>query len=92
MTDAESALKDSHSDYKTHLDAVFSEIQYQFPHSRIGDFTLVGYETYKRSKYVDTTNPFYQTINGSFAKLLPFIPSGFNRCATTTRVPDKEIS
>lgn len=97
MTDAESALKDSHSDYKTHLDAVFSEIQYQFPHSRIGDFTLVGYETYKRSKYVDTTNPFYQTINGTGGlvqwmygtnKLNYFATLGFSWNHTSTTLLD----
>lgn len=57
------AVKDSHSRYKTNLDAVFSEVQYQFPESKLGYFGIVGSETYKHSKYVDTSNPFFQKTN-----------------------------
>lgn len=54
----------SHSDYKTNLDGIFSELQYQFPYSKAGYFYLGIFEAYKHSKYVDTANPFFQTVNG----------------------------
>lgn len=57
------AVNNSRSDYKTHLDGIFSEIQYQFPNNKLGSFTIVAYETYKHSKYVDTLTPFSQTTN-----------------------------
>lgn len=62
-SDDELAVNDSHSDYKTCLDAVFSEVQYQLPPSKLGYISFVLFETYKRSKYIDTTYPFYQTTN-----------------------------
>ncbi len=63
LSDDVTAINNSHSKYKTHLDAVFSEIQYQLPKNKLGYFSICGYETYKHSKYVDTSNPFYQTTN-----------------------------
>jgi len=63
LSDYDEALKNSHSNYKTGLDAVLSEVQYQFPQTKLGLFSIVGYETYKHSKYRDTTNPFYQKTN-----------------------------
>ena len=62
-SDDELAVNDSRSDYKTCLDAVFSEVQYQLPPSKLGYISFVLFETYKRSKYIDTTYPFYQTTN-----------------------------
>ncbi len=63
QSDYEGALNNSRSNYKTRLDAVFSEMQYQFPDCKLGYFSISAYETYKHSKYVDTANPFYQTTN-----------------------------
>lgn len=57
------AVNNLRSDYKTHLDAIFSEIQYQLPDNKLGSFTIVAFETYKHSKYVDTLTPFSQTTN-----------------------------
>lgn len=58
-----SLLHDSRSDYRTHLDAIFSEVQYQLPNNKLGYFTISGHENYKHSKYVDTKNPLSQTTN-----------------------------
>ena len=57
-------FRGSHSDYKTHLDAVFSELQYQFPDNKYGYFYIGLFEANKHSKYVDTTDPFFQSVNG----------------------------
>lgn len=62
-SESAAAINNSQSNYKTHLDGIFSEIQYQFPDSKFGWFSVCAYETYKHSKYVDTTLPFYQTVN-----------------------------
>ena len=63
MSDDDIADNDSRSDYKTNLDAVFSEVQYQLPPNKLGYISFVLFETYKHSKYIDTTYPFYQTTN-----------------------------
>ena len=63
LSDYDAAVKNSHSNYKTDLDAVFSEVQYEFPVSKLGFFSLSGIEIYKQSKYRDTSNPFYQKTN-----------------------------
>ena len=63
----EAGFSGSHSDYKTHLDGIFSELQYQFPYSKAGYFYIGLFEMYKHSKYVDTTSPFYQTVNSTGA-------------------------
>ncbi len=70
MSDDPDALRDSHSKYKTRLDGVFSELQYQLPADRLGMFSFCAYETYKRSRYIDTANPFSQTVNvlGGYAE------------------------
>lgn len=63
MSDSPLALNDSHSEYSTQLNGVFSEIQYELPAVRLGNFTISAWESYKKSKYVDSTYPFYQTTN-----------------------------
>lgn len=63
LSDSEIAVNDSRSKYKTHLDEVFSEMQYQLPYSSLGQFTVSLFETYRRSKYVDSVFPFSQTYN-----------------------------
>lgn len=70
MSDDPDALRDSRSKYKTRLDGVFSEVQYQLPYNRLGRFSFSAYETYKRSRYVDAANPFSQTVNalGGYAE------------------------
>lgn len=65
----ESVLSNSHSNYKTHLDAIFSEVQYQLPHNKLGYFTVSGFNTYKHSKYVDTQTPFFQATNQTGAMI-----------------------
>ena len=57
------AVDNSRSDYKTHLDAVFSELQYELPYKKFGMLSFSVYEVYKRSKYIDTASPFSQTTN-----------------------------
>lgn len=58
------AVNNSRSDYKTHLDAVFSELQYQLPYrEEIGLFSFCAYGNYKHSKYINTSTPFNQTTN-----------------------------
>lgn len=63
LSDDANALRDSHSKYKTNLDAVFSELQYQLPYTRAGQFSFSAYEVYKHSEYVDAVTPFNQTVN-----------------------------
>lgn len=63
LSDEVGAINNSCSNYKTHFDAIFSEIQYQLPKNKLGQFSIVGYENYKHSKYVDTSTPFNQTTN-----------------------------
>lgn len=63
LSESDAAVNNSMSNYKTHLDAIFSEIQYQLPYNKLGSFTISAHETYKHSKYVDTLTPFYQTTN-----------------------------
>lgn len=63
FSDSEIAVNDSHSRYKTHLNAVFSEIQYQSPYTKLGMFSASAFESYKHSKYIDAVSPFYQTAN-----------------------------
>ncbi len=53
----------SHSAYKTRLDGIFSEIQYVFPETKVGYFSISAYDSYKHSKYIDSTSPIYQTTN-----------------------------
>lgn len=57
------ALQNSHSQYSTILDAIFSEIQYQLPKSALGYFSFSAYDTYKHSKYNNTTTSFFQETN-----------------------------
>lgn len=56
-------LHDSHSQYTTALDALFSEIQYQLPRTALGYFSFSAYETYKHSKYKNQSTPFSQETN-----------------------------
>ena len=63
MSDSPLALNDSHSEYKTDLDAIHTILQYQFPRTKIGYFSISAYDSYKHSKYADSTLPFYQSIN-----------------------------
>lgn len=63
MREDDGSFRNSYSDYKTHLDAIFSEVQYELPDNKLGYFSLSGFESYKRSKYIETTSPFQQTIN-----------------------------
>ena len=63
QSDSEIAVNDSHSKYKTHLDGVFGEIQYQLPSNKLGNFMICGWGNYKHSKYVDSTFPFFQTTS-----------------------------
>lgn len=63
LSESDVAVNDSRSNYKTHLDGIFSEIQYQLPYNKLGSFTIVAFESYKHSKYVDAINPFFQTTN-----------------------------
>lgn len=61
MSNSDFALNDSYSFYKTRLDGVFGEIQYQSQEYKIGTFFAVAYGNFQRSKYNDATNPFYQS-------------------------------
>lgn len=61
FTDLLPDINNVQSDYKTHLDAIFSEVQYQLPYKKLGQFSIVAFGNYKHSKYVDTINPFFQT-------------------------------
>lgn len=63
LRDDDGTFRDSHSDYRTRLNSVFSEFQYEFPSNRLGYFSLSAYEVYKHSRYVDSASPFYQTSN-----------------------------
>lgn len=45
------------------LNTVMSEIQYALPYNRLGYFSASIWETYKHSKYVDSTSPFFQKTN-----------------------------
>lgn len=56
-------LQDSHSQYTTSLNALFSEIQYQLPRTALGYFSFSAYETYKHSKYKNKSTPFSQETN-----------------------------
>lgn len=63
QSESVAAVNNSMSNYRTQLDAVFSEIQYQLPHNKLGSFTISAYEIYKHSRYVDVFTPFSQTTN-----------------------------
>ncbi|MDE6028059.1 MAG: hypothetical protein K2G23_08315 [Muribaculaceae bacterium] len=63
LRDDDGGFRDSRSDYRTRLNSVFSELQYEFPANRLGYFSLSAYEVYKHSRYVDSYSPFYQTSN-----------------------------
>ncbi len=53
----------NNSAYKTNLDGVFAEIQYEFPTTKAGYFGIALWESYKRSRYVDAVTPFYEKTN-----------------------------
>lgn len=63
QSNSEWAINDSRSNYKTHLDAVISEIQYELPTNKLGQFSASVFESYKHNKYIDTSFPFYQAVN-----------------------------
>lgn len=69
-SDSEIAVRDSYSKYKTHLNTVVSEIQYALPYNRLGYFSASIWESYKHSKYVDSTNPFFQKTNSLGGSLI----------------------
>lgn len=54
---------DTESAYKTRLDGIFAEMQYEMPQTHIGYFSFAVFDTYKYSRYVDTSRPFYQKTN-----------------------------
>lgn len=66
----EGALNNSYSNYNTHLDAFFLQIQYQTPFSKLGMLSFSAHENNKHSKYVNTASPFYQTVNTFGGNLL----------------------
>ena len=55
----------NYSAYKTRIDGLFAEVQYEFPYCKIGRFSLSAYETYKHSRYTDAVFPFFQTTNST---------------------------
>ncbi len=55
----------NYSTYKTRLDAVFGEVQYQLPYSKLGYLYVATYGFYKKGQYVDAVTPFYESI-GTF--------------------------
>lgn len=64
--DAESIDKiyvDESSAYKIRYDAVFGEAQYMLPSKSWGSLALVAYDSYKYSKYLDTSSGIYQRNN-----------------------------
>lgn len=59
----ESITMHSHSKYKTSMNSILSEIQYEFPTLKFGYLSLAAYETLHNNKYVDTAYPFYLKSN-----------------------------
>lgn len=59
----ESITMHSHSKYKTSMNSILSEIQYEFPTLNFGYLSLSAYETLHNNKYVDTAYPFYLKSN-----------------------------
>lgn len=56
-------LEDSHSKYRTGLNAILSEIQYECPKLKLGYLYLSAYETFHHSRYADTETPFFLENN-----------------------------
>lgn len=56
-------LEDSHSKYKTGLNAILSEIQYECPKMKVGYLYLSAYETFHHSRYDNTGTPFFLENN-----------------------------
>lgn len=61
--DGKSDAMDSHSAYKTNLDGVFGELQYELPKNKAGYLSLAVFDSYKHNSYVDAVTPFYKTTN-----------------------------
>lgn len=62
INDAQEAVYNN-SAYKTSLDGVIAIIQYSFPRTKVGFFSISASDTYNHSKYVDSETPFYQKTN-----------------------------
>jgi len=60
------------SNYKIRYDAVFCEVQYEFPSYSWGQFSIDAYDTYKYSKYLDSNMPIFQK-NNNFGTSLQII-------------------
>lgn len=98
ISESSEALQNSHSQYTTGLNAVFSEIQYHLPTTPLGNFSLCAYETYKHSKYNNTSTSFYQETNiagfaalwhGSKQNIRWFLKMGVNWYHTASSTLDK---
>lgn len=63
MVENTDAWTGADSYYKSHMDALFSDVQYILPRTKIGNFTISLYETYKHSNYIDTERPRTQSTN-----------------------------
>jgi len=94
-------LVNNHSAYKTRLDGVFTEIQYELPKSRAGYFSIAAYDTYKRSEYVDDVMPFSQTTNtygasavwiGNWKSIRWFVKMGVLANYTNTTMMEKSYN
>ena len=65
-------LDDSHSRYRTGMDGLLSEFQYQFPRSKVGIMSVSISEVFHRSSYADSEVPFH-TENNITSALLQWV-------------------
>ncbi len=94
-------LVNNYSAYKTRVDGVLAEIQYEFPKNRAGYFSIAAYNSYKRSEYVDNVMPFSQTTstygasaswNGKWKSIIWVVRMGVLANYTNTTMLEKSYN
>lgn len=67
----DSPFENHFNDYRSKYESLFGELQYGLPNKKWGTMTLVAFGNYKKSKYVDSENPFSQK-NGALGTELQY--------------------
>ena len=89
---------DVRSAYKTRIEGVFTDVQYELPPNNAGYFSIDLFDSFKQSRYVDSYTPFRETINsyganavwlGSWRNIQWYAKIGMQVLYTSTTLMDK---
>ena len=99
--ETETPVVDESSAYRIRFDAIFTEVQYEFPKNKWGQMFIDAYNTYYYSKYTDIKKPIYQRNNnfgasfqcfGKINKLSYTMMLGVSNLYVRSSTLDKKIS